>query len=379
MIYNMVAKGKSGGGGGTVEVEPNDVTFIDYDGTVLYSYTAQEFLALNAMPANPSHDGLISQGWNWTLADAKTQVQEVGEAIIGQMYITDDGKTRLYCRFEDGRLSPYLGLGVNGTVVIDWGDGSATDTLTGTSLSTAQQVLHTYNKAGRYTITLTATNGEYAIFGSSSSYLIRKQNGSSDYFYSTSNALKAVRIGENCVLKNYAFGYCMALESITIPQGVTMDGTHLFYYSENLRAVVVPSGVPAFANYMFDYTNVEVVSLPCYDITRGYLFQMSKLLRLIALPYKITAIGTTAFNGTHGLAHIVIPKNVTSIGTNAFGLTRGLGYFKILRNTPPSITNANVLSGIPADCTIYVPKGSLSAYQSATNWSNFADQMVEMD
>lgn len=44
------------------EAEENDVIFIDYDGTIRYSYSAQDFLALTAMPANPTHPGLISQG-----------------------------------------------------------------------------------------------------------------------------------------------------------------------------------------------------------------------------------------------------------------------------------------------------------------------------
>ena len=49
----------------------DDVTFVDYDGTVLYTYSADEFLALNTMPDNPSHSGLISQGWNSTLQEAQ--------------------------------------------------------------------------------------------------------------------------------------------------------------------------------------------------------------------------------------------------------------------------------------------------------------------
>jgi hypothetical protein len=43
----------SGGGGGAVEKK--DVNFYDYDGTLLYSYTAAEALALEAMPDLPDH------------------------------------------------------------------------------------------------------------------------------------------------------------------------------------------------------------------------------------------------------------------------------------------------------------------------------------
>ena len=47
------------------EILGKEVNFLDYDGTILYSYTAAEFAALPSMPANPTHDGLTEQGWNW--------------------------------------------------------------------------------------------------------------------------------------------------------------------------------------------------------------------------------------------------------------------------------------------------------------------------
>ena len=79
-----------------VSVEMKDVNFFDYEGTVLYSYTAAEFANLSELPSNPIHTGLTAQGWNWTLSDAKSFVASYGKLNIGQMYITSDGKTRLY-------------------------------------------------------------------------------------------------------------------------------------------------------------------------------------------------------------------------------------------------------------------------------------------
>ena len=66
----------SGGGGTPVSVEEKDVNFYDYDGTRLYSYTLAEVQALTELPELPSHDGLICQGWNWTLADIKAENKE---------------------------------------------------------------------------------------------------------------------------------------------------------------------------------------------------------------------------------------------------------------------------------------------------------------
>ena len=81
---------------------------------------------------------------------------------VGAMYITDDGTTRLYIHLEEGYTSPMLGMVVNGTVTIDWGDGSEPDTLTGSSTSTIIYTSnHEYGNAGDYVITLTIDGQAY--------------------------------------------------------------------------------------------------------------------------------------------------------------------------------------------------------------------------
>lgn len=120
------------GGGGVAE---SDITFYDYEGTIVESWTLAELANKTALPAYPSHEGLICQGWNWSLADLKSTNRKMN---VGAMYITDDGKTRIYIHLEEGRTSPMLGVCPNGTVTVDWGDGTTPDTLTGTSTSTAK-------------------------------------------------------------------------------------------------------------------------------------------------------------------------------------------------------------------------------------------------
>jgi len=64
-------------------LENKDVNFRDYDGTLLYSYSKSDFLGLAAMPPNPEHEGLMAQGWNWTLADAQSYVNACDKLDIG--------------------------------------------------------------------------------------------------------------------------------------------------------------------------------------------------------------------------------------------------------------------------------------------------------
>ena len=122
------------------------------------------------MPANPSHSGLVAQGWNWTLADAKTYVTEWTFLDIGQMYTTSSGATELDIVLYKGRQEPCLSLAVNGTVSINWGDGSAADSVTGTSLTTRISTQHIYANPGAYTIKITITNGSFSFYTNNSNY-----------------------------------------------------------------------------------------------------------------------------------------------------------------------------------------------------------------
>jgi len=289
------------GGGGQPSASPNAVNFIDYDGTVLYSYTESDALALTDLPANPSHSGLTAQGWNWTLTQIKAQLAAMPGAPVwvGQMYITDDGKTRIYCHFETGRLAPYLGLGVNGTVTVDWGDGSNTDTLTGTSLTTAETVQHTYSEAGDYTITLTVESGRFAFFGASNAaHILKKSTGTTSYVGRVyTNAVERIELGANANIGNYAFNYCYSLASITIPDGVTSIGNNAFSSCYSLTSITIPDGVTSIYGSVF-YT--------CYSLAS------------ITIPDGVTSIGNDAFYNCYSLASITIPDGVTNIGSGAF-------------------------------------------------------------
>ena len=181
------------GGGDTPEAPLSDVNFYDYDGKRVASYTAADFAALDAMPANPSHQGLTAQGWNWSLSDAKAYVAKYGRLIIGQQYITDDGKTRLYINIATkGRMSPsiyWTQTAANG-VIINWGDGSAEETVAGTG---DKSLSHTYALPGEYVIILEVSDGN-AELGNSNNISVLGDNSNANKIYL--NMLKKAEIGD---------------------------------------------------------------------------------------------------------------------------------------------------------------------------------------
>ena len=394
----------------TVNVQPpqeahsKDVNFYDYDGKILYSYTAAEFANLTALPANPTHSGLTSQGWNWTLADAKAQVTAVGACDIGQMYVTSDGKTRLYCTFEEFNKSFYFGLGVNGTVTIDWGDGSSTSTLTGTNNGTVKNVQHTYADAGDYVITLEiGSGGSFAFFGYSQCGYLFKGNTSNVYANRAyARCLKKIEMGTGAYMRNYGLSYCVNLETVTVNNNAFLGSTALFAGCTKLKFVTIPNSSP-IGNSLFQFGGVmEHICLPktinSNTVGNNLVYYNFNIKRLV-LPDSVTTIGTTittysislfelylsnnitsiassAFTYCHNLKKITIPASVTSIATKAFQGCYGVTEYHFKSTTPPTLDNVDAFNGIADDCVIYVPSAKLNDYKTASNWSTYASYMV---
>ena len=344
--------------GGSAPGTPGDITFYDYDGTIVTSWTLSELATKTALPDYPSHNGLICQGWNWLLADLKTTNRKMN---VGAMYITDDGKTRIYIRLEEGRTSPMLGVCPNGTVTVDWGDGTTPDTLTGTDVTTVKWTPnHAYAAPGEYVIKLTVdgTMGFYGEFSLTSASAILRYSSSDDnrnYVYRSS--VQKIEIGNGITsIGNSAFYSCYSLASITIPNGVTNIVDSAFGNCRSLASITIPNGVTNIVDSAFGN---------CYSLAS------------ITMPNGITSIGDSAFNNCYSLASITMPNGITSVGDSAFKNCRGVAFYDFTAcTTVPTLASTTAFTGIPADCQIRVPAALVDAWKAATNWSTYADYIV---
>ena len=344
------------GGGGSVSVPPKEVNFYDYDGTVVDAYTASEFASLSAMPQNPKHTGLTAQGWNWSLADAKTYVAKYGRLNIGQMYVTKSGDTEIDIELHDDRLEPVLGICPNGTVEIDWGDGSAVDVVTGSSTETNIDTPHVYASGGHYTITLHGIDSYFAIYGGYNGcrLLYKGLNSSEDNVYC--NSIQAVRLGEKVYISGGAFQNCTSLRSVTIPHSVRSMGQLTFKGCSSLVSVTIPDSLTSINNDVF--TN-------CHSLAS------------VTIPHSVTLINVGLFTSCSSLASVTIPDSVTSIKTYAFQNCYGIGKIIFNRITPPT-AGSNAFGTLPSDLVVYVPAGTLETYKAASNYSSISSKMVEM-
>lgn len=312
------------GGGGASGSWDDPVRFIDYDGTLLHSYSAADFMALDALPDNPSHQGLTAQGWNWSLASAKAQLTAMGACDIGQCYVTDDGKTRLYIELKEGRLSPYLCICPQGNVTVSWGDGS-TGNFTGTSTETRKSLNHTYAAPGKYVISLEPTTGsKFAIScGTPMNTGLRILQTDNDSYGERSfvytSTIKKIELGSNVSLGPAAFWGCNGLETITIPENLNFD-RDVFHLCANLRSITVPNGVTEIGEYGIGLVpNMIAISLPCGLTTLGTRSLSTCGAKHLSLPYTVTSINTFALSGI-AATHIVIPGDI-SAGSTTYNAT----------------------------------------------------------
>ena len=382
-IWERHVGDNSSAGGGTVTptATAKAVNFRDYDGTVLYSYTVDEAATLTELPPLPEHSGLICQGWNWSLDNIKA----MGRAVeVGAMYTTDDGKTRIYIHLEDGRTSPMLGCCPNGTVTVDWGDGTEPDTLTGTSTSTVKWTpTHEYGAAGDYVIKL-SVSGSVGLAGSLSSnqysYLLRYSSGADSRNRVYQSAIRKVEIGGSVTsISDSAFYTCYSLSSITIPDSVTLIDSNAFGICYSLSSITIPDSATSIGFYVFsDCYSLSSITIP--DSVTSIVanaFNHCRSLSSITIPDSVTSIGAYAFNECRSLSSVTIPDNVTSISDAVFGTCYGVSYYDFTRHTAvPTLSYTNAFTGIAADCEIRVPAALADEWKAATNWATYADKIV---
>ena len=381
-----IASISTGGGGASVTVSKSDVNFYDCDGTLLHSYTKSAFLALSALPDLPTRDGLTCQGWNYTIAIAKNYVTANGKLDIGATYITDDGKTRLYIKIAaEGRMVVplYFSQTVTNGVTIDWGDGSATQTLSGTG---NKNTTHTYASIGDYVITLKVNSGTLGFGDGSSSYCVMGSVGNNGRVYC--NMLQKVEIGSGVTsIGVHAFRSCYSLASIVIPSGMTSIGTYAFYNCYSLASIVIPDSVTNIGDNAFNTCNsLASIVIPsnvtnigtsafhyCYSLASivipsnvtsigTYAFNTCYSLASVVIPSGMTSIGNNIFYNCFSLASIVIPDSVTSIGISAFSYCYGMAYYDFRASKSiPTLSNTNAFYKILSDCKIVVPDSLYSS------------------
>ncbi len=278
----------------------------------------------------------------------------------------------------------YLTQSAPGAVTVDWGDGSPPESPS----DLAASLSHTRAEAGNYTVRISCAAGETwspgLVSGSDKYGIIGKYTTKTD----TYPTLTSARLGAGARLNvGYAFTQCTGLASIAMTEDITAIPANAFNKCTGLTSVTIPNSVTSIGANAFNgcsgLTGVYIEDLgawcginfgnesanPCSNA--HYLYLNGTLLTSVTIPSNVTSIGQYAFSTCTGLTSVTIPNSVTSIGNYAFHNCSHVHEITSNPTIPPAL-GEGAITGVPADCAIYVPSTSVAAYQAETGWSDRA-------
>ena len=165
--------------------------------------------------------------------------------------------------------------------------------------------------------------------------------------------------------------------SLTIGSGVTTISSRAFAAWSAAKALTIPDSVTTISSSAFNAWSAMTTlnlgtGLTTIDMSA---FQNCSELTSITIPNSVTTISSQAFYSCSAATYIQIGSAVTSIGNNTFFDATSCNEMRCLPTTPPSIM-INTFTNLKSTCVIKVPAASLTAYQTATNWSVHASKMV---
>ena len=334
-----IANIPTGGGAKTQKVN-----FYDFKGNLAHSYTAEEAAELTEMPEAPTITSFTFQKWNWSLASIKTWLtkheNDNCDLNIGGLYVTTDGHTKIHMHLREAELAtlemPFCIQQMAGTVVIDWGDNSNSETITAAGIYS-----HTW-QVNQYPADV-VIDIDYIPSGSTKLVLGRAVDSSTYGLFNNetyyASCVETVELGNNVDFLAYSatFKNCTHLREINLPDSVTSIVHKVFYGCTNLALTVLPDG--------------------------------------------ITSIGSYAFQNCTNLALTVLPDGITSIGGYAFSGCTSLYIIDLTAFTDPqsipTLANINAFQNIPTQAQFLVAHQSMyDAFTTATNWSTYASKFA---
>jgi len=249
-------------------------------------------------------------------------------------------------------------------------------------------------------------------------YIPKYVNYIGDLAFSECYSLTSIDIPNSVTdLGNMAFLGCYSLTNVTIGNSVRSIRVMAFAGCSSLASITIGKSVSEIYNDAFSGCNLTSIVVASDNHTYDSRNNCNAIIetksnKLILgcentiIPNTVTSIGNWAFGGCKGLMNISIPNSVTYIGIEAFSNCTGLTNLSIPNSVhiidsyafegcdnlnevysyiidPSAISMGyEVFNRSPNNYderTLYVPAGSLTAYQADNKWSDYFGSIVEME
>ena len=199
-----------------------------------------------------------------------------------------------------------------------------------------------------------------------------------NYAFQEITNIKTVTIAEGIItIGYYVFKNCTGLTAIQFPSSLTSIGYSSFQET-GLTELVLPEGLTRIGWDVFAYcSNLTRIQFPSSlaDIGRTAFAYCTKLTEVDSLPASMTTIKTNTFSRCTSLENLVIPANITHIEGWAFDRCNKLT-LKFESSAPCTIDEDHVFRDVKS---ILVPKGSKTAYEAHSNWSQWSAIISEYE
>ena len=210
-------------------------------------------------------------------------------------------------------------------------------------------------------------------------------------FAFSSSGIESIEIPDSVtIISERAFTRCSSLKSIIIPNTTQIAGSQAFLYCRAIKSVSYSNTDGTTYNFEngvltinSDTDDPRWLSLNqlVLDLKFGtgitkipdWAFKYCHNLKKVNIPEGVTTLGEYCFYLADGIEEVTLPSTITEISDKAFNLASGIKTFKILATTPP-IIDTKTFYQTSIDY-FYVPAESVEAYKQATNWANYADKI----
>ena len=300
--------------GGNAPNPDDPLLLIDWDGTLLYSYTAAEVPLISEFPGPPTHELLTFQEWSCAEVIAKTWVQKHpnGQLKVGAIYKSSDNQDHNYWHSPSWRNPSLSDLNAISM------QKRATTNIADVEFSSHRNLVTINIPKGA---TLIGNNAFYRCYSLSTVILPR---GLTTIDYS-------------------AFSECYSLSTVILPDTITSIGSNAFQNCSALSTIILPNQISAIAGAMFRY---------CSSLSR------------IEIPASAAYIGAYAFDECLSLVDVVLHGKPTLGGSAVFYTNPSIQRIYVHRSDLAWFSTATNWSAIYGEGKIVAAADYISYLQS---------------